>query len=606
MIKQGRKELAPEVVERLIRCFEQFKAEDDDRLEDDTVFVRTTAFVNLEARQASRNNTVLLGRKGDGKTALLRRLAHDLRVNGKLPNGERAVEIFRHIDMEDTYFTELIAQFHHLTTAIQTSHPNIPSELIAKKLWSKYLMLVALRVACRQVGEMHKAGTSQIDLQALEDYEVKVLSELGAGSRWLDTAEVSQGFLAYVKGLVRKFSLSDTALAAGLSQEQRQQAREPMQALNDLPEEFMKCASLIGGARLHLTIALDRFDDFVDRLVSNDLSATRLLRRHFLHGLVSALHQVQRRPEFQWLQLIASLPEDLVIDLDLREMAVHQRRLFVRIAWTVQDLREMLNSRVASVLPGTTWTDLFPFQVANANKRVQRKESSNDYLIRHTSRRPRELMTQALGLFEYLRTTGKPIDSKTMNALIADSNTNIVETQIIPEWRTVLPALRTVIERLHRTEPKTVFAFSELQQSGVAPALIHASSTQEPNLGDEAKTLLALSSLFRVGIIGFRVRRVSAREGYIRQGESDFVRYVFSYTGSQEPITDVTSLLLNPKLRELIDQDQGRAIRALLADGRQAKYDIQLCFSPMYFESLGADHDFAFVIDEINDNQEAA
>src|SRR6266446_2224401 len=134
MIKQGRKDLSPDMVEKLIRCFEQFKAEDDERLEDDTVFVRTSAFTELLARQTTRINTVLLGRKGDGKTALLRRLAHDLRHNGDEPNGERSVEIFHQIDMEETYFTELINKFQLLSNRIRNDHPNIPTEQIAKKL----------------------------------------------------------------------------------------------------------------------------------------------------------------------------------------------------------------------------------------------------------------------------------------------------------------------------------------------------------------------------------------------------------------------------------------------------------------------------------------
>lgn len=596
MIKQGRKDLSQDVIDKLIRCFEQFKAEDDERLDDDSVFVRTEAFVELVARQETRVNTVLLGRKGDGKTALLRRLAHDLRVNGDKPNGERKVELFHQIDMEETYFAELINQFQLLSERIRKNYPHIPNEQIAKKLWTKYLVLSALQVASQAIRDRVRSGRLNADEQAMADLQAEIASELGIVVR-PHTADVSQSFVRYLSGLLRRISLSDRSLAATLSDDEAQ-LQDPLQALRDLPEVFQAGAGQIGSSRLHLTIALDRFDDFIDRLVSNDLSTTRQLRRHFLHGLVSALYELRKHQEYGWLRVIASLPEDLVVDLDLREIASHKRMLFVHIAWTVPDLRNVLDHRVASVLAGATWGDLFPFQVSNANRKVQRKEAASDYLIRHTTRRPRELMAHALSLFLHLRATGRPIDSKEMNRVIAKTNREIVDSQVIPEWQTVLPALKTFVERMHRSEPRTVFSYAELQQWGTTAVLVRGTLPDDAHVSDDTRAMMALSSLYRIGMVGFRVRRTTGRPGYLRQGDNDWARYVYSYSGLSDPIGDVTALLLSPKLHEVVDLDQGKAVRALLAEAHQAKYDIALCFAPMFFESLSADHDFTFIVDE--------
>ncbi|MDZ4279883.1 MAG: hypothetical protein U1C04_03855 [Hydrogenophaga sp.] len=611
MMKQGRRELSEETLDQLIRNFSQLKGEYDESIEDDGVFVRTQAFVELTARRTTRSNTVLLGRKGDGKTALLRRLAHDLRVNGARPSGERVCEVFEQIDIEDTYFTELINKFRQIMDLIHARHPTMAPDFIARELWSKYLLLVALRVGCSKAMELQALGQLQADVAALKALEQRTLQELDIQVQFADTTGVSKGFLPYLGALLARMIPSDEGFARSLEFDQerereRERDREPLVALQELPTELIKGAALIGNAWLHVTIALDRFDDFVDRLVTNNPSTTQTLRRNFLHGLISALYKVQRQKSFRWLRLVASLPEDLVVDLDLREIAAHQQLLFVRITWSLEHLREMLDSRVASVIPGANWTDLFPFQVASSNKRVQRKELASDYLVRHTTRRPREVMSQALGLLEHLRLSGKQIDSRAMNMVVASNNTRIVQSQIIPEWKSSLPTLHTAIARLHRAEFKTVFSFADFVQSGIAPVLVPVSGAADSGPVDEIKALIALSSLFRVGMLGFRVRRATPREGFLRQGESDFVQYVFSHSAAQTPIPDITSLLMATNVLALADAAEGRSVRGFLMAGCDAKYDLQLCFAPMFFESLDAEHDFSFVVDEILDTEVVA
>src|SRR5690349_4247631 len=107
MIRQGRREIAPYVLDKLISCFQQFKAENDDRLDRDSVFDETEAFRQLIAQQGPLTNTVLLGRKGDRKTALLRRLGQALAAPDARFGEEGSIEALQKIDVEHTYFPEL-------------------------------------------------------------------------------------------------------------------------------------------------------------------------------------------------------------------------------------------------------------------------------------------------------------------------------------------------------------------------------------------------------------------------------------------------------------------------------------------------------------------
>ena len=66
-IRQGRRDISPEQLRRLINTFADSKAEDDQGIDSDDIFVRTSAFVELITRQENRSNTVVLGRKGDAR-----------------------------------------------------------------------------------------------------------------------------------------------------------------------------------------------------------------------------------------------------------------------------------------------------------------------------------------------------------------------------------------------------------------------------------------------------------------------------------------------------------------------------------------------------------
>jgi hypothetical protein len=51
---------------------------------------------------------------------------------------------------------------------------------------------------------------------------------------------------------------------------------------------------------------------------------------------------------------------------------------------------------------------------------------------------------------------------------------------------------------------------------------------------------------------------------------------------------------------------EGRSVRGYLMAGCDAKYDLQLCFAPMFVESLDASHDFSFVGDGIQESDVVA
>lgn len=603
MIRQGRKDISNDQLDRLIACFSVVKAEHDDGLDLDNVFVCTGAFVRLIAQQERRANTILLGRKGDGKTALLRRLAHDVLKNGIEENDRRTRECFRHLDMEAAFFSELIGKFRELTTKITEKFPNIPPDQVAKKLWTKFIILSSLQILSTEIQLNHADALSPDQKEKIFAICMLVEEEIGATSR-PGTSDVSQNFLSYLALLVRRLRIDDESIAKDYSEPMKRSV-DPLEILRDLDERFSEAATYLKSLRYHLTITLDRFDDYIDRLISNDPDITRLLRRNFLHGLVSALYALEMMMEYDWLRVVASLPDDLVIDLALREFASHKKLLFLEIKWDTEDLWSILDHRVGSIVPGATWSDLFPFLISSANKLVEKKESCRDYLIRHTTRRPRELMCHASAIFEHIKATNQPVGSRQINKIIQESNPNIVDDQIIPEWKTVVPALKSFIDRIAREEPDTVFTFSQLTQWGNAEALINATNRKTAQT-ESSKTFIALAILYRTGIVGFRVRRQGQRNGYIHQGEGDYVRYIFSHSQRFDPISDITSLLIDPQLGILLESDRCKAVKGLLTEGKHAKYEVKLCFGPLFFESLNATHSCKFIIDEVDPLAEIA
>ena len=121
------------------------------------------------------------------------------------------------------------------------------------------------------------------------------------------------------------------------------------------------------------------------------------------------------------------------MDLDLREIAAHKRLLYLQIRWSNEDLKEILDNRIRAVLPDGSWDSLFPTQIQNTGKNVQTKELCVDYIIRHTTRRPRELMYHACALFKEMQRRNGAISNEDVSKIVARSNVEIVADQLVPE-----------------------------------------------------------------------------------------------------------------------------------------------------------------------------
>lgn len=593
-IRQGRREISNVQLDRLINCFSVLKAEDDNYIDANDIFVKTKAFEELIIRQLQRTNTVLLGRKGDGKTALLRRLNHDIKTveNKKAPD---PWELFHEIDIEESYFTELINKFSSICKSIQSKHSHISSDHIAKKLWIKYLTLIALN---KTSNNAHKYSLKKEHSDILCDLIKKTESELGVVIR-PNTDDSSQSFLFFLQRIIEFFNCSDKTIAEDID------SKDPLMVLRDLGDEFQIGSTIVKESGLNLTLAIDKFDDFIDRMVSNDMEQTRILRRHFLHGIIGALNEMERQKNLRWLRIVVCLPEDLVVDLNLREIASHKSLLYVEIKWTVSDLKSILNNRIGSVLTGVTWDDLF-HTVANSNKLIQKKESCSNYIIRHTTRRPREVMMHALNIFEYIRRNKTTISSEQINEIVASSNEKIVQDLILPEWKSIFTNLTVFMDRIPREEPLAVFGFWNVS-SWADSDILHTLLSQTllpPNFSlkdKDSQILICVSILYRVGVIGFRVKRRTSKKGFIKQGQDDFAKYIFHHSLDASPIYDVIRLLTSPTLFSDLESAQAKAVKSFLIDGHQSEYEVLLCFAPMFFESLGAVHDRHYIVDDITD-----
>jgi len=424
-----------------------------------------------------------------------------------------------------------------------------------------------------------------------------VSDELGVQEMFFRQSDIGPNFVSFLQRVLGLVLQSDRYVARQID-ESKPFLINAHDTLRDIGPQLQEWARVIEATGLQFTIALDRFDDFIDNLVSDDLPRTRKIRRFFLQGLVPTLSKLDNDKSFAWLRVVASLPEDLVVDIALREIASHKKLHFVEIDWSRGNLVSLLDGRVSSVLPGITFSEIFSYQVPNLNHLVLTKETPEDYLIRHTTRRPREVMAHAARLFTFMRKQRRVPSPREYGEIIHLSNKEIVEDQVFPEWQSVLPSIRSFFSGMARRSPPTVFTLAEFEQWDQASSSVGLHRYGENMLSGEAKSFTALAALFRVGSVGFRVRRASRRDGYIRQGDNDFVRYIFAFTSKRDPISDIVDFLLRPNLPELVETSEGKSYRGTLLGQDHGIYDIALCFSPMFFEVAGAEHMSPYLVGE--------
>lgn len=601
VIRQGRRDITPEQLDKLVATFAYGKAEDDEEIDSDDIFVKTEAFSELAARNRRWVSTVILGRKGDGKTALLRRLKRDMQRHNENSGDDGEIEIYHLIEMQETFFVALMFQFDEIAAHITRQYPGIPIDQIAAKMWLKYIQLAAIQIAIHSIRDRPLRHTHAIEGAELQRIEQDIEREIGAESRQ-GTGDISSGFLSMLSAIVDKFRTADTAIARDVGEPKLSQF-DRVSVLRDLDSRFVGVAKQILDSGRRVTIAIDRFDDYIDHMVSSGQMSTPQSRRNFLHGMITALTELHRRREYRWLRVVASLPEDLIQDMNLREIAAHRSLLFLQIKWSARDLIKIMNNRIAKILPDSRWDDLFTSQVQNTNKNVQKKEECAEYIVRHTTRRPREVMRHAHALFERMQMQGDSLSTEVISEIVAATNRWIVDQQIIPEWRTVVPELEHYVQRMGRVRPATVFSFQEFSKWSAAMVLLYAYYDAADVIDEEWRYFLALAILYRIGVVGFRVRQVESGPEYISQGDGDYARYLFSHCANTDPIADVTSQLLNPELRKMLDKNVVKSVKGFLASGRDEDYSIKLCFAPVFFESLHVQHGERYVVDEVVPDQ---
>jgi hypothetical protein len=280
--------------------------------------------------------------------------------------------------------------------------------------------------------------------------------------------------------------------------------------------------------------------------------------------------------------------------------------LFLRIRWSEADLAEMLDNRIRAVIPDGSWDALFPNQIQNTGKNVQRKEGCADYIIRHTTRRPRELMYHAYAMFTGIQRRGRALSTEDVSEIVARTNIDLVSDQLLPEWKSAAPQLTNYFQRMVRVQASSVFTMQKFSEWSAGLSLLPAYYGTDTQISDEWKYFLVLPILFRIGVLGFRVRQQEPERGYILQGENDYAKYIFNHTIDTDPIGDLTSLLGDPKLSGLLDSDAAKSVRALVISGRDAGYDIRLCFAPLFFESMKVKHVERYVVDEITRGERTA
>ena len=556
-LRQGNRTLTDKQLGKIVDAFSYIKAEDDDLLAEhpESIFVYTDAF----RKSRSKQKCLVVGRKGVGKSALAQTY---LRL--KTPEFAEAIPL-----QADRLMFDRVC---NLLFAGEKTHRelNVSPDRVATTAWMRTLVLFAILqgsewlLAHGRVADDRQHVLSEARRLVQQEFS-PALGDPGAdhNGRFHSLIERALAFLSErTRGLI-----DNSQDHAALRAEQIHQFFSPV------PPKFSEPLAIIKQSEYRLLVTLDEFDDFVDSYMRDHPMAQRKqVLLDLFKGLVLAVKRLNSDPQLRWLHLMISVPEDKLMELWLRERAIVDTFTF-QITWTSEELRECIERRLSHVLgTPTKWDDLFGFPIANKNPLIKAKEESFSYLVRHTHRKPRELMAYLRTLFESLGASGRPADERLFQRVVERTNERIVEEQFLPEYVPEYPTVERLLGRLRSARLQTVMKYEDLEHY-----LRNWKPWDDDEILNPAETLVRL---FQMGVIG--LREVCPREtGRTVRQLGAHVIYHFSFNGT-------SAQFFHGTVKDLERDGAGHP-----ASG------FQLVFSPLFFEYLQLRHEEPFIINQL-------
>jgi hypothetical protein len=568
-------------LERLIRAFDQVKAENDPLIVDPEshAFVSTAVYAQARKKRWS----LVVGGKGAGKTALL--LGYRHQEAHRFLAGS-SLDILADDFPLDTLFNFFYVSAKNYETKLAESLPrgtDLPAFMQPSKLfqyaWQNSIKYCAVMAAAHQLlKEPARFDLSSNDVHTLQSARkaigrfagirsAQLLSRLGNPSELVYALliyffETSQSVIdKAVRHETESIAVLLASITLKLTQHWRGSLTKPVAAAADLIHSRLSTHSL------RVLFTLDKFDDYYDGFVRR-YAANRALRPQqeflsaVLEGLVLATRDIARDSEFDWLSGLVAIPHDKFLELHLRERVDLESEEGVWLRWTPAELFEYVNRRVAHALRledgEGAWTHLFPFDVTNGSVR-EVKEHSFLYLVRHSHWRPREIQLYLKRIFQLMADSRMPADEELFRKAVKIQSEETIREEFREEYRAEYPGLGAALKKLETAGLKSVMRFEETCDIVAKISLADAACPVH-------ETMLRL---FHLGVLGVRTVMQGARNAQtdptVTQNRQE-IAYRYHYNTLQ---TDPFG--------------QGMSV----------------AFHPMFFEYLNILHDEKFVVNHL-------
>jgi hypothetical protein len=568
----------PEELSKLILIFKNIKAETDKVLQEHLVDLFVTTDEYFEAQRAGK--AIILGRKGSGKTALLLGFSH---------YHSESYQVISKIDADEIPITGLYnyyladhlkrsAELYKLAKGIASE-----SELtdlatfinpvrLSTYAWQKAFQDYGLYLACQTAIEYPDCSQTDKDIlvQVIKAIKGKFDDSDASAFLYALLTENYDEILELIEGTINTFvgnawgKLISLITNKLISKFRANPPNNYSEAINIIKERYFK-------NNWRILINFDRFDDFYDkhyqeiRHSKEQDGSRRQILSAVLEGLVLAASAIKNHNDYEWLDLLVTIPMDKFMELSLRERARIEFENTIPLQWNPPELFDYANRRIANALgwriPAgkNPWYYIFPDNITNvAANNI--KEDSFLYMVRHTQWKPREIQMYISRLIVRMFSGGINYQAReaVFREAIQEQSREIIRQEFEPEFKRQYPRLWRLLKQLQASKIFTVMPLSDFMD-------VISGARLSDDVADKTEVL---RRLYHMGIVGVRKLVPTKQrdiEPTITQNKQE-VSYTFFFSSK--------------------DHDPFAP-------------NVDICFHPLFFDEIGAVHNEDYIVNEL-------
>lgn len=454
--------------------------------------------------------SVVIGRTGSGKSALLYKISKDVEHSAMLDPNDISIRFLEHSNIIQ-FFNEI----------------GVNLDLFYRMLWRHILTveLLKLRYSLRNEAE-NKSFLSRInqwvDRDSVKKRALEYFTEWGERF-WLETdeqlQELTTKFTKDIKAkLGSKFGYVDISLegAKSLSKEVRSEIRSlatqvvsgiQIKRLNEVLDLLAEFA--FDDRQKRYYILIDKLDE--------DWAETET-RCRFIRALIEETKSLRRIPQVKIVTALRRDLLDLVFD-KTRDSGFQEEKYeayLVPVTWGKNDLRKLLSARVKEVYrrqytsSSVNFNDIFP-----SPKKGETGEAI-DYIVERTLFRPRDAIQFCNECFRSAADRPR-ISWRAIYAAEAHYSTKRLKS-LREEWSEYYPALEATVEILRNMAvpftrsnltgtrfEETTAELHELDENDPCVAVVRTFYSPEGKITEAEVISKILMCLYHVGMIGIKI-----------------------------------------------------------------------------------------------------